>query len=69
MLRSFRVASQPKALYSAYLLLLFADIDECESSGHGCQQVCVNTPGSYHCECEIGYLLTGDGLTCEGTGS
>ena len=44
------------------------DIDECELSGLGgnCSQVCINTPGSYECQCNIGYHLTSDGFTCEG---
>ena len=44
------------------------DIDECGISGLGgmCSQVCVNTPGSYECQCNIGYRLSSDGFTCEG---
>ena len=47
------------------------DIDECEISALGgmCSQVCVNTPGSYECQCNIGYRLTSDGFTCEGINS
>ncbi len=42
------------------------DIDECALGTDTCQQVCVNTPGSYLCECYIGYELNGDGTTCNG---
>ena len=36
-----------------------ADIDECLviSPNGFCQQVCVNTLGSYHCDCMEGYQL------------
>ncbi|EZA47230.1 Fibrillin-2 [Ooceraea biroi] len=40
------------------------DVDECLESEHGCSQLCVNEYGSYHCECEIGWLRKSDGFTC-----
>ena len=53
------------------------DIDECTLGISGCDQICINTPGSYHCECNTGYTLHGgqgapgmcipDGITA-GTG-
>ena len=30
----------------------------------GCQQVCVNTPGGFHCTCRPGYTLDSNGITC-----
>ncbi|XP_070560576.1 epidermal growth factor-like protein 7 [Ptychodera flava] len=42
-----------------------SDIDECDENNGACQQVCVNTGGSYHCECDEGYKLRNDGRTCE----
>lgn len=44
------------------------DIDECGIPGLGgmCSQICVNTPGSYECQCNNGYRLSSDGFTCEG---
>lgn len=33
------------------------DIDECALKIDGCDQVCVNTPGSYRCDCHSGYTL------------
>ncbi|KAL4442405.1 hypothetical protein ABPG77_004989 [Micractinium sp. CCAP 211/92] len=36
-----------------------ADIDECELHIDGCDQICVNTQGSYHCACNRGYTLHG----------
>ena len=45
------------------------DIDECEMSESGgmCNHTCVNTLGSYECQCNIGYRLLSDGFTCEGS--
>ncbi|XP_022112154.1 protein kinase C-binding protein NELL2-like isoform X2 [Acanthaster planci] len=33
------------------------DINECEVGSHNCQanSVCINLPGSYHCQCDVGY--------------
>ena len=47
-----------------------ADINECLPGAVGnttCEQVCVNTPGSYHCACFLGWRLTANLITCEGT--
>ncbi|XP_069142650.1 fibulin-1-like isoform X5 [Argopecten irradians] len=41
------------------------DIDECElHPGVLCSHECVNTIGSYRCECEPGYTLHSDASTC-----
>uniref|UniRef100_A0A8C4RN53 Collagen and calcium binding EGF domains 1 n=1 Tax=Erpetoichthys calabaricus TaxID=27687 RepID=A0A8C4RN53_ERPCA len=41
------------------------DIDECASKNETvCSQICINTPGSYRCECEEGYYQEDDGKTC-----
>ena len=42
------------------------DIDECAVSTDNCNDNarCINTMGSFECECLPGY--TGDGVTCEG---
>ena len=34
------------------------DVDECNDTG-ACQQVCINTPGSFACDCQPGYELSG----------
>ncbi|KAM7538217.1 hypothetical protein Aperf_G00000076045 [Anoplocephala perfoliata] len=41
------------------------DIDECARTTHGCQQRCVNLPGSYQCHCDPGYRLQPDGFSCQ----
>ena len=40
-------------------------MDECLGS-HGCDHVCVNTPGSYHCACLAGSVLSNDLHNCTG---
>ena len=46
--------------------LNFADLEECSTNTHDCDvnADCVNTVGSYSCNCRAGY--TGDGQTCNG---
>ena len=39
------------------------DIDEC-SAEHDCGDICVNTEGSYTCDCGQGYTLDDNGVTC-----
>lgn len=52
-------------------LKLISDIDECMlwgRSGHDlCMGRCINTPGSFTCDCPDGYKLDEDGRTCKGT--
>ncbi|XP_041361705.1 collagen alpha-1(XXVII) chain-like [Gigantopelta aegis] len=45
----------------------FTDQDECSGSSHGCNHYCVNTLGSYRCECLVGYHLLDDNTTCVDT--
>ncbi|XP_062410195.1 collagen and calcium-binding EGF domain-containing protein 1 [Sardina pilchardus] len=41
------------------------DVDECANTNETlCSQMCVNTPGSYRCECEKDFFLEDDGRTC-----
>lgn len=42
------------------------DKDECEELNGGCQQTCVDTLGSYHCECSEGFRIHADAHTCIG---
>ncbi|XP_012884906.1 PREDICTED: epidermal growth factor-like protein 7 isoform X3 [Dipodomys ordii] len=41
-----------------------ADVDECSTGGAGCPQRCVNTAGSYSCQCWEGQSLSADGTLC-----
>ena len=40
------------------------DINECSQSSHGCQHQCINTPGSYRCQCNTNWILASDGKSC-----
>ncbi|XP_058271845.1 collagen and calcium-binding EGF domain-containing protein 1 [Hemibagrus wyckioides] len=41
------------------------DIDECSSKNETvCSQICINTPGSYRCDCDPGFYLEDNGKTC-----
>ncbi|XP_077870494.1 vitellogenin receptor Yl-like [Saccoglossus kowalevskii] len=41
------------------------DIDECAEDNGGCDQICVNTIGSYECLCNVGFVLNSDNVTCD----
>jgi len=46
-----------------------ADIDECEGRGPGvCSHLCINTLGSYQCDCHPGYVMETGGHSCKITG-
>ena len=47
-----------------YRNILYADINECINSVHGCEDICINTDGSYMCDCRDGYALNDDRRTC-----
>lgn len=42
-----------------------SDINECERPSNCQRGHCINSMGSYHCECEKGYMLVG-GRRCQG---
>lgn len=46
----------------------FADNNECtaQPSLCGAKGQCLNTPGSYNCECQKGFSLDSSGVNCEG---
>ena len=36
----------------------FTDVNECKHGNGGCEQLCVNSIGSYRCDCNIpGYIV------------
>lgn len=48
-------------------LFYLTEKDECAQPDQGgCMDVCVNTIGSYRCDCRPGYELSSDGRRCEG---
>ena len=43
------------------------DINECSNSNTDqCSNTCINTIGSYVCDCNIGYVLDDNGVNCIG---
>ena len=46
--------------------MLNLDINECAINNGGCSQVCLNTEGSYSCDCYPGYELGPNNHTCNG---
>ena len=32
----------------------------------GCDQICINTVGNFHCNCTESYTLNENGFTCDG---
>lgn len=45
-----------------------ADKDECSKDNGGCQQDCVNTFGSYECQCRSGFVLHDNKHDCKEAG-
>ncbi|XP_078284467.1 tolloid-like protein 2 [Rhinoraja longicauda] len=46
----------------------FADKDECSLNNGGCQHQCVNTLGTFLCQCHLGYTLHANRLDCKEAG-
>uniref|UniRef100_A0A8C8JYL1 Metalloendopeptidase n=1 Tax=Oncorhynchus tshawytscha TaxID=74940 RepID=A0A8C8JYL1_ONCTS len=46
----------------------FSDKDECSKENGGCQQECVNTFGSYSCQCRSGFVLHENRHDCKEAG-
>ena len=49
-----------------YIKFLCADINECSTNNGGCQHECVNTAGSYECQCRSGFQLLSNRRSCTG---
>lgn len=63
---TYIVQIQKKVTHRVFLYASI-DINECNSTtANGCQQICINNPGSYSCSCNSGFSLNSDGLTCSG---
>ena len=46
--------------------VFITDINECLSNNGGCDQNCINQPGTYHCTCNEGFDLSSDKHYCNG---
>lgn len=43
------------------------DMDECADNVNLCENgQCLNAPGGYRCECEMGFTTTDDSKACRG---
>ncbi|XP_050525579.1 tolloid-like protein 1 [Daktulosphaira vitifoliae] len=42
---------------TGFAAVFFTDMDECSINNGGCQHECKNTPGSYECTCNNGFML------------
>ena len=53
-------------MYIPHYNFPYTDTDECAEDSHICDEnaTCMNTIGTFKCECNNGYI--GDGKTCEG---
>lgn len=68
------VSLQLKILPDAWILswiithddVFLIDIDECNMNIDDCDHSCINTNGSYYCECMSGFRLLANGTYCEG---
>ena len=45
---------------------IITDINECLDHNGTCSHDCINTEGSYYCECFAGYILQPNKYDCEG---
>lgn len=62
--KSLKICITIHVLYNLYFFMLIEqDIDECAIVGT-CSQRCVNTIGSYKCECVDKFTLQNDSFTC-----
>ena len=52
-------------IIESFILLLFIlDINECAVDNGGCDEVCINTNGSYSCQCDSGLKLLSNKKSC-----
>ena len=63
------LVKNPRRYFSpveANFAFVSSDINECLTETHGCpaRSSCINTPGSYSCVCEEGFMTFGD--RCKG---
>ena len=54
-------------VFNYFISSFHLDFDECQSnSSNNCEQLCVNLPASFFCDCRDGYKLNADGKRCDG---
>ena len=47
----------------SFIDFYYLDVNECVDDNGGCSQLCINTVGSYYCECNIGYHFIDNSTT------
>ena len=52
--------------YLSSLICTSLDVNECAIANGGCEHECINTEGSFHCDCRGGHMLESNNRTCEG---
>ena len=53
-------------MHNLVLIFPHTDIDECiQKFKNNCSHTCVNSPGSYYCNCTNGFQLSQDNKTCK----
>ena len=48
------------------LICTSLDVDECTIANGECEHECINTEGSFYCDCRGGHMLESNNRTCEG---
>ena len=52
--------------YLSFLICTSLDINECAIANGECEHECINTVGSFYCDCPGGHMLESNNRTCEG---
>jgi len=67
MLQLKNVSEKTMFTVNLQFLFVFTDLDECSENLNLCENgQCLNAPGGYRCECDMGFLPSPDGKACEG---
>lgn len=64
----WHICTSCRGIHCKRCLNISSDVDECSKENGGCQHECVNTFGSYSCQCRSGFMLHDNKHDCkEGT--
>ena len=55
-----------KCIVHTIMFFIITDIDECLNNNGSCSHDCINTVGSYYCDCPTGHNLQPNNHDCEG---